>query len=57
MIDYYKGKPVTLKTIEDFSDIDLIVLLASRPYHLYKEYDLETLTREELLNLAKRYLF
>jgi len=31
--------------------------LASRPYHLYKEYDLETLTREELLNLAKRYLF
>lgn len=48
--------PYKIETINGFADSELIVLLSSYPYYLGKEYDLETLTHEELLKLAKTYL-
>lgn len=56
MIATYLGKPVTPTTINNFSLSELIILLSCKPFELHKDYDLETLTREELLNLVKRYV-
>lgn len=47
---------INSETINDFADSELIVLLSSYPHYLDKKYDLETLTHEELLELAKTYL-
>ena len=50
-IGYYKGR-----SINSMSDIDLIQALVDVEPALAKEYDLETLSREELIKLLIQYV-